>query len=144
MTCRYYRSLAGQRALVRNWNRSILAAIGRPCSATSSTGGTMKTKQANRRKFLKTTAAAAGWATVGIATGKAQTAPMSASIAAKTPATPPANKPTSADEIAYGTRSAYVKSIRTPVAQRPSPDAFGLTFHVSTPLADNMGIITPS
>ena len=36
--------------------------------------------------------------------------------------------------IAYGERSRYVTSIRVPVAERMSPDMFGLTFHVSTPL----------
>ena len=31
-----------------------------------------------------------------------------------------------------------------PVAERHSPDEFGLTFHVLTPLQDSVGIITPS
>jgi len=34
--------------------------------------------------------------------------------------------------------------MRVPVAERMSPDMFGLTFHVSTPLQDQFGIITPS
>jgi DMSO/TMAO reductase YedYZ molybdopterin-dependent catalytic subunit len=37
-----------------------------------------------------------------------------------------------------------VTSVRTPVAERHSPDEFGLTFHVLTPLQDSVGIITPS
>ena len=35
-------------------------------------------------------------------------------------------------------------STREPADGRPSPDAFGLTFHVVTPLAEQFGIITPS
>ena len=46
--------------------------------------------------------------------------------------------------IAYGERSRFVTSVRVPVAERPSPDDFGLTFHVLTPLQDSVGIITPS
>ena len=46
--------------------------------------------------------------------------------------------------IAYGERSRFVTSIRMPVAERHSPDEFGLTFHVLTPLQDSVGIITPS
>jgi sulfane dehydrogenase subunit SoxC len=46
--------------------------------------------------------------------------------------------------IAYGERSRYVTSMRVPVAERMSPDMFGLTFHVTTPLQDQFGIITPS
>ena len=29
-------------------------------------------------------------------------------------------------------------------SSRPSPDAFGLVFHVATPLQDSVGVITPS
>jgi len=46
--------------------------------------------------------------------------------------------------IAYGEGSRFVTSIRVPVAERHSPDEFGLTFHVLTPLQDSVGIITPS
>ena len=47
-------------------------------------------------------------------------------------------------EIAYGARSKYVTSARIPHGGRPSPDNFGLTFHVATPLQDQVGVITPS
>src|SRR5207247_7971618 len=40
--------------------------------------------------------------------------------------------------------SPYVTSVRVAVNERPSPDEFGLTFHVLTPLQDSVGIITPS
>ena len=46
--------------------------------------------------------------------------------------------------IAYGERSHYVTSMRIAVADRPSPDMFGLTFHVLSPLQDSVGSITPS
>lgn len=48
------------------------------------------------------------------------------------------------DLIAYGERSHYVKSIRVPVAERMSPDEFGMTFHVLSPIQDSVGMITPS
>ena len=48
------------------------------------------------------------------------------------------------DLIAYGERSRFVTSIRMPVTERMSPDEFGLTFHVLSPLQDSVGIITPS
>ncbi len=48
------------------------------------------------------------------------------------------------DLVAYGERSHFVTSVRVPVAERPSPDEFGLTFHVLSPLQDSVGIITPS
>src|SRR5215467_7800386 len=48
------------------------------------------------------------------------------------------------DLVAYGERSRFVTSTRVAVAERPSPDEFGMTFHVSTPLQDSVGIITPS
>jgi sulfane dehydrogenase subunit SoxC len=48
------------------------------------------------------------------------------------------------DQIAYGDRSHFVTSVRIPHGGRPSPDAFGLVFHVATPLQDSVGVITPS
>src|SRR5207247_6212523 len=40
--------------------------------------------------------------------------------------------------------SPYVTSVRVAVNERPSPDEFGLTFHVLTPLQDSVGNVTPS
>jgi sulfane dehydrogenase subunit SoxC len=37
-----------------------------------------------------------------------------------------------------------VTSVRIPHGGRPSPDNFGLTFHVASPLQDSVGVITPS
>ncbi|HET7086728.1 MAG TPA: molybdopterin-dependent oxidoreductase [Rhizomicrobium sp.] len=48
--------------------------------------------------------------------------------------------------IAYGQRSHFVASARIPhpMSGRPSPDAFGMTFHVASPLQDSVGVVTPS
>ncbi len=48
------------------------------------------------------------------------------------------------DYIAYGDRSRFVTSVRIAHGGRPSPDAFGLVFHVAAPLQDSVGVITPS
>src|SRR5712691_6490793 len=90
----------------------------------------MDSKRPNRRRFLKGGAALAGLAAGGERLAKGQTQ----------------GTPTKKIEelIAYGDRSRFVTSIRKPVADRHSPDEFGLTFHVLTPLQDSVGIITPS
>ena len=88
-------------------------------------------KKASRRKFLKGGAAGAAAAAVTAiqsVSGQAQNLP----------------KRSLKDEVAYGERSPYVKSVRISVAGRPSPDEFGMTFHVLTPLQDSVGNITPS
>jgi sulfane dehydrogenase subunit SoxC len=48
--------------------------------------------------------------------------------------------------VAYGQRSHYVTSVRIahPMGGRPSPDAFGKSFHIASPLQDSVGVITPS
>ena len=48
--------------------------------------------------------------------------------------------------VEYGQRSHFVTSARIahPVGGRHSPDAFGKTFHIATPLQDSVGVITPS
>ncbi len=84
--------------------------------------------KATRRRFLKTGAAAAALGAVQTAAGQ----------------TPVAGTKSLKDLIAYGERSHYVSSIRVPVEERPSPDDFGLTFHVLTPLQDSVGILTPA
>jgi sulfane dehydrogenase subunit SoxC len=91
----------------------------------------MDSKRSNRRGFLKNGAALAS-----LAVGAARSARGQASDLR--------SKGTSKELIAYGERSRFVTSIRVPVAERPSPDAFGLAFHVLTPLQDSVGIITPS
>src|SRR5438105_13780565 len=89
----------------------------------------MDSKKASRRKFLKGGAAAAAVGAIQSAANAQTPAPVKRSLK---------------DEVAYGERSKYVNSIRVAVNERPSPDEFGLTFHVLTPLQDSVGNVTPS
>lgn len=93
----------------------------------------MKLKQSNRRGFLKGGAALAGLVAGATQSAKAQ---------------PPDSflrpRGTSKEQIAYGERSKYVTSKREPAPGRASPDAFGLAFHIGTPLQDQVGNLTPS
>ena len=90
----------------------------------------MDSKKPNRRGFLRDGAALAGLAAGGARVAAGQTQGQ------------PAKK--IEELIAYGERSRFVTSTRVPVVDRHSPDEFGLTFHVLTPLQDQFGIITPS
>ena len=94
-------------------------------------------KKPSRRKFLKSSAAVAGLAVGANVAAAAQTA-MPAMPAAETP------QQRAKDLVAYGERSKFVNSVRVPVAERDSPDMFGMTFHVLTPLQESVGNITPS
>src|ERR1039458_2095790 len=92
----------------------------------------MSSKLSGRRGFLKDSAALVGLAAGVVPSARAQMSPSEMpheDIDAL---------------IAYGERSHYVKSVRMPVAERMSPDDFGMTFHVLTPLQDSVGIITAS
>src|SRR5437762_5727008 len=93
----------------------------------------MGSKRPARRDFLKSGAALAGGFTLGAA----------APVIGQTPASPAMIKGDK-DQIAYGDRSRFVTSVRIPHGGRPSPDNFGLVFHVATPLQDSVGVITPS
>ena len=93
----------------------------------------MDSKKSNRRGFLRGGAAAAG-----LAAGVVQ------SVKGQVPVSPWREKGTNKEVIAYGERSRFVTSVRSPVAERDSPDAFGLMFHVLSPLQDSVGSITPS
>jgi sulfane dehydrogenase subunit SoxC len=93
----------------------------------------MDSRNTSRRKFLKGGAALAGLAAGAIQPSSGQ-APM-----------PEAHPQEDLKKlIAYGERSHFVTSMRMAEAVRPSPDMFGLTFHVLSPLQDSVGIITPS
>src|ERR1700752_4751778 len=104
----------------------------------------MDSKRTNRRDLLKRGAPFAGGLTLGdIASLQAQ--------AHDHPPTPGSENASpmimgSKELVEYGQRSRYVTSVRIPHAPggRPSPDAFGLVFHVATPLQDSVGVITPS
>ncbi len=93
----------------------------------------MGSKRPARREFLKSGAALAGGFTLGAA----------APAIGQTPASPKMIKGDK-DQIAYGDRSRFVTSVRIAHGGRPSPDAFGLVFHVAAPLQDSVGVITPS
>src|ERR1700694_1054678 len=90
----------------------------------------MSSKLSDRRRFLRDSAALVGLAAGVVPSTGAQMSPSEA---------PPKD---SKDLIAYGERSHYVKSVRIPVMERMSPDDFGMTFHVLSPLQDSVGIIT--
>ena len=93
----------------------------------------MGSKRTDRRGFLKGGAALAGGLTLGAVEPAAGQTPASGAMIK-------GNK----ELIAYGDRSRFVTSVRIPHGGRPSPDAFGLVFHVATPLQDSVGVITPS
>src|SRR3989442_9695462 len=93
----------------------------------------MSSKRSGRREFLKRSAALAGGLTLGAA----------APAMGQAPASPPMIKGDK-DQIAYGDRSQFVTSVRIAHGGRPSPDDFGLVFHVASPLQDSVGVITPS
>ena len=92
----------------------------------------MSSKLSGRRGFLKDSAALVGLAAGVVPSARAQTSPSEAP------------DKDSKELIAYGERSHYVKSVRIPVMERMSPDDFGMTFHVLSPLQDSVGIITAS
>lgn len=93
----------------------------------------MGSKRPARREFLTSGAALASGFTLGGAAPALGQAPPSPPMIKGNP-----------DQIAYGDRSRFVKSVRIAHGGRPSPDAFGLVFHVATPLQDSVGVITPS
>ena len=105
----------------------------------------MAVDRPDRRVFLKRGAALAGGLTLGAvepvireATASGQEVPMAKGQSQEIP-------DYSSDElIAYGERARFVTSVREPVNGRPSPDEYGLVFHVGTPLQDQVGAITPS
>ena len=97
----------------------------------------MRSKLSGRRRFLRDSAAL-----VGLAAGAGLVPPADAQMSPSEAATKDCKD--NKDLIAYGERSHYVKSVRIPVAERMSPDEFGMTFHVSSPIQDSVGIITAS
>ncbi len=104
----------------------------------------MDSKPRNRRGFLKKGAALAGLALGTARSASGQTEAQATHDATHDEAASKNPKELAKELIAYGERSRFVTSVRVPVAERMSPDMFGLTFHVLTPLQDSVGIITPS
>src|ERR1700749_4901546 len=100
----------------------------------------MDPKSKSRRQLLKGGAAAIGTVAAGASVGKVASAETLPSYAANEAPMVPASE----DVIAYGVRSHYVTSKRIPANGRPSPDDFGLEFHVATPLQDSVDTIQAS
>ena len=97
----------------------------------------MDAKPRGRRKFLKEGAALAGLAHRGSSVRERPDARLPAAGCRGSRRTTP--EELAKELIAYGERSRFVTSMRVPVAERHSPDMFGLTFHVLTPLQDRSG-----
>ena len=95
-------------------------------------GEPMDSKRPARREFLKGSAALVG-GLLGAA----------APAIGQTPASPPMIKGDK-DLIAYGVRSRFVNSVRIAHGGRPSPDDFGLVFHVAAPLQDSVCLLYTS
>src|SRR5258707_3405823 len=102
----------------------------------------MGSKRTSRRELIKGGGALAGGFTLGAVAPTLGQTPASD----QAPAHDHPMIPGSKDLIAYGQRSHFVTSVRIahPMGGRPSPDPFGLVFHVATPLQDSVGVITPS
>ena len=93
----------------------------------------MAMKRSDRRRFLKTSAALAG----GLAAGVVRSANAQSSQ--------PIVYIKGTDEIvAYGKRSRFETAVRESHGRPHSPDTFGLIKHVSTPIQESVGVITPS
>src|ERR1041384_7640725 len=135
--------LSPRRRLTTNFAaRRILSAAGIafPTSLISKERP-MGSKRLDRRELLKHGATLAGGLTLGaVAPASAQTP----AAGGQAPAPGPKMLRGDKDLIAYGERSHFVTSVRIPHGGRPSPDAFGLVFHVASPLQDSVGVITPS
>jgi sulfane dehydrogenase subunit SoxC len=106
-------------------------------------------KPTSRRELLKTGGALAGGLTVGAV------APVLGQTSGEAPSHDQAvissqnaypMVPGSKELTEYGQRSHYVTSVRIahPMGGRPSPDTFGKSFHIASPLQDSVGNITPS
>src|SRR5271170_2502882 len=102
----------------------------------------MGSKRTSRRELLRSGGALAGGLTLGaVAPALGETPASGQAPAHDTPMIMG-----SEELVAYGQRSRFVTSVRIahPIGGRPSPDAFGKTFHVASPLQDSVGVITPS
>ena len=109
----------------------------------------MDSKPSSRRELLKGTALAVGAAAAGASVGKTALAETPAPALPSYAVNEAPQLPVSADVVAYGVRSRYVKSVRIQEDGRPPGataryDNFGLTIHIQTPLQDSIGTIQAS
>src|SRR5215470_15593089 len=115
----------------------------------------MGSKRTSRRELLKGGALAGGF-TLGAVAGGALSGRFTLGAVAPALGQTPAPGPAPAHDhpmisatkglVAYGERSHFVTSVRIahPLGGRPSPDDFGKSFHIASPLQDSVGVITPS
>ena len=104
----------------------------------------MDSKRTSRRELLKGGAALAGGVTLGeLAASQAQAHDHAAGPASGSGNASPM-LPSDKAMVAYGERSHFVTSVRIPHGSNGSPDEFGKTFHVASPIQDQVGNITPS
>jgi sulfane dehydrogenase subunit SoxC len=103
----------------------------------------MDSKRTGRREILKGGVALAGGLTLGVPV-HAQTHDHGAAAGGTANESPMI--PGSKELIEYGQRSKYVTSVRIahPIGGRASPDTFGKSFHIATPLQDHVGVVTPT
>src|SRR5687768_4490746 len=104
----------------------------------------MASQNPNRRDFLKRGAALTGGLTIGGVSALTLRGADTAGGQTAQPAAQVRQDWSSPELIAYGERSHHVTSVRIAHGGRPSPDEFGLVFHVANPLQDSVGVITPS
>ena len=104
----------------------------------------MGSKRTSRRDLLRTGAAVAGGAALGVPV-HAQEHDHSMAPGSGSENAYPMN-PYTKEMIAYGERSHFVTSVRKPhpMGCKASPDEFGKVFHVASPIQDQVGNITPS
>src|SRR4051812_8258700 len=111
----------------------------------------MGSKLSNRRELLKGGALAVGAAAAGAAATRAFG--QGVAPGAVSPLNFADNEapqiPTPPDQLAYGIRSKYIKSIRIQEAEKAAAvtaryDEFGLTLHIYSPIQDQVGTIAPS
>jgi len=93
----------------------------------------MGLKRSNRRRFLKDSAMLAGGLTLGAVKPASGQNPEPEAFIKGTD-----------DQVAYGQRSRFETAVRESHGRTHSPDDFGLVKHVSTPIQDSVGVITPS
>src|SRR5712671_5702294 len=103
----------------------------------------MGSKRTSRRQLLKGGATLAGGLTLGVPV-HAQTHDHHASGPASGSGNAYPMLPSDKAMVAYGERSHFVTSVRIPHGSNGSPDEFGKTFHVASPIQDQVGNITPA
>lgn len=109
----------------------------------------MGSKLSNRRELLKGGALVVGAAAVGAAATRALAQAPAPLLPLNFGDNEAPQIPTPPDQLAYGIRSKYIKSVRIQEAEKAAAvtaryDEFGLTLHIYSPLQDQVGSIAPS